>query len=99
MELQEFEVHGIKISLRTSEDPRYLQALFNLVDKKMTDLNSEFPEMSQSQLAIMANIYLLDDFIGRDREEFVAKEKIVLTDINKIASTTQLMIKALNDVL
>ncbi len=99
MEEREFEVYGKTILLKTGEDPKYLQALFALIDKKMHELKLQFPGMSTEKLSIITSLFILSDSVGSNREDFMLNQSFTKNDISSIENSTALMLESLDEVL
>lgn len=74
MRLVEVEILGQKYSIKTDEDETYIKSLAEYIDKKLKEIYSAAPAVTQSKAAIMAAFSIADElFRLRMRQESLDK--------------------------
>ena len=90
--LQKIRLLGSSFSLKTDEDPEYFKKIINIVEKKISGIESSMGVKEPLRIALLSCILLADDllkakdndFHGLTEEEAKTAEQITLEIISLI---------------
>lgn len=73
METVRVNIFGTEYQLRTDQEPSHLLRVAGLVDRKMQEVHAAHPGLSSYKVAVLACLYMVDEFLSeeRRRERFV----------------------------
>ncbi len=60
------EIWGQQVTLRTQNDPEYVQRLARHVDRRMASIAQKNPRLSTSQVALLAALNIADELFSCD---------------------------------
>lgn len=69
------EIWGQQVTLRTQNDPEYVQRLARFVDRRMDTIAQKNPRLSTSQVALLAAINVADELFKCDAARGREKKK------------------------
>lgn len=69
------EIWGQQVTLRTQNDPEYVQRLARFVDRRMDAIAQKNPRLSTSQVALLAAINVADELFKSDAARGRKKKK------------------------
>ena len=60
------EIWGQQVTLKTQNDPEYVQRLARYVDRRMDSIAEKNPRLSTSQVALLAAVNIADELFSCD---------------------------------
>jgi cell division protein ZapA len=80
METLNVKIFGAEYRIKTDQASDHLRRVAELVDRKMREIHTAYPDLATAKVAVLACLNLADEFLASE----AAKEKSVISKVDEL---------------